>query len=157
MKRVLWIVAPALAAALAAPAAFAGGDHACTASTQECLDMMAKQLHSRGWMGIEIDDSAGQLLITKVVASSPAEDAGLEAGDVLLAVNGVVYAPENKEKLTEIRSSMTPGKVFTYQVQKEGKGEKEIEVTLGNIPDDVLAQWVGAHMLEHAHAEQAEE
>lgn len=157
LKRVVWLAAPAVIAALAVPA-FAGGDHkACTYSTQECLDYMAKKLHDKGWIGVELDMESGALEITKVIADSPAEKAGLEAGEVLLAVNGVAYAEENSKKMEAIRESMTKGKTFTFTIRKADKTEKDVDITLGSVPDDVLAQWVGAHMLQHAHVDNAEE
>jgi len=157
MKRVLWMVASALVVALAAPVAMAGDGAKCTASTQECLDKMAAQLHNKGWIGVELNQESGQLEITKVVADSPAEKAGIKAGDVLFAVNGVQYSEENQAKLGEVREQMTPGKVFTFTILKHGKTEKDVDITLGTLPDDVLAQWIGAHMLEHAAASNAEE
>lgn len=119
--------------------------------------MMAQKLKNKGWIGVELSDESGQLVITKVVAESPAEEAGLKEGDVLFAVAGVEYNEDNKEKLGEIRKGMTPGESFTFTILKNGKKEKDVAIVLGNLPDDVLAQWVGSHMMEHATAEQAEE
>ena len=157
MKRISWLIASALVLAIAAPVAMAGDYGKCTSGTQECLDMMAQKLKNKGWIGVELNEEAGQLVITKVVAESPAEAAGLAEGDVLFAVAGVEYNEENQEKLGEIRGEMTPGKTFTFTILKHGKKEKDVDIVLGNLPDDVLAQWVGGHMMEHSTAEQAEE
>jgi C-terminal processing protease CtpA/Prc len=157
LKRVVWLAAPAVIAALAVPA-FAGGDHkTCTYGTQECLDYMAKKLHDKGWIGVELNMDSGALEVTKVIADSPAETAGLKAGDILLAVNGVAYADENSEKMEAIRETMTKGKTFTFTVRKADKTEKDVDIILGSVPDNVLAQWVGEHMLQHAQVENAEE
>ena len=155
MKRILWILAPALIVALAAPV-FAG-DHKCTASTQECLNMMAQKLKTKGWIGVELDNESGKLEVTKVIEDSPAMEAGLKAGDILVAVNGIAYADENNEKMEALRETMTKGKTFTFTVLKNGKNEKDIDITLGSIPDELLATWIGTHMLEHAQVEHAEE
>jgi predicted metalloprotease with PDZ domain len=155
MKRVMWLLVSALTLSLAAPA-FAG-DYKCTKSTQECLDYMVKSLKDRGWIGVEVDNETGQLMIAKVMADSPAKEVGLQKGDVLMAVNGVAYSEENNEKLAELKKAMMPGKTFTFTFLKAGKSEKDIDITLDKLPDDVLAQWIGKHMLEHAGAEQAEE
>jgi predicted metalloprotease with PDZ domain len=157
MKRITWFLAFGLIIAIAAPVAMAGDYGKCTAGTQECLDQMAQKLKNKGWIGVELNDESGQLVIAKVVAESPAEEAGLEEGDVLFAVAGVEYKEENKEKVSEIRKDMTPGKSFTFTILKNGKKEKDVEIVLGTLPDDVLAQWVGSHMIDHASAEQAEE
>jgi hypothetical protein len=50
---------------------------------------------------------------------------------------------------------MVPGNEVTYTVLRHGK-EKELAVMLGKVPEEVLAQWVGGHMLEHAVVEVAE-
>jgi len=74
MHRIGWIVAPLLAVALAAGSAVAGGYGKCsTANTQECLDMMAKKLKNRGWIGVEINDVIGSMQITRVLPDSPAK------------------------------------------------------------------------------------
>lgn len=157
MKRISWLIATALVLAIAAPVAMAGDYGKCTSGTQECLDMMAQKLKNKGWIGVELNDESGKLVITKVVAESPAEDAGLKEGDVLFAVAGVEYNEENQDKIKEIRKSMTPGESFTFTILKNGKKEKEVVIVLGNLPDDVLAQWVGSHMINHATVEEAEE
>lgn len=157
LRHVVRLLAPAVFAALAVPA-FAGGVHkTCTYGTQECLDYMAKKLHDKGWIGVELSMDSGKLEVTKVLADSPAEKAGLAAGDILVAVNGVAYSEENSEKMEAIRETMTKGKTFTFTILKAGTTRKDLDITLGSVPDDVLAQWVGQHMLQHAHVKNAEE
>jgi predicted metalloprotease with PDZ domain len=156
MKRIVWFVVPALILALAAPVVLAGDSGKCTLSTQDCLDMMAKKLKSKGWLGVEINDEAGQMKIVKILSGSPAEKAGLAAGDVLFAMNGVEYTEANAEKLSVLREEMTPGKIFTFTVRKAGKDTVEVPVTLSLIPQDIMAQVIGKHMLEHASASEAE-
>lgn len=156
MKRsvMMMAVVVAVAVALASPV-MAGEGHKCTHSTQECLDYMAAHYKDRGWVGIEMDDSGQYMVLTKVVDGSPADQAGFKNGDMLLAVNGVEFAEENKEKLGKIQESMKPGKDMTYTV-KRGSKKKQIEVTLGQIPDAVVAEWVGKHMVvDHAAVQMA--
>lgn len=138
-----------LAVLIAAPL-LAGGKHKCEATTQECLDKMATKYKAHGWVGIEGDKKdGGHFVIKKVIDGSPAEAAGLQKGDVLVAMNGVKFADENKDKLKKIKHSLAPGKTLKYTVKRNGKA-KEVAVTLGKVPDEVLAQWVGKHMLEHS-------
>jgi len=121
----------------------------CTADVQECLDMMARQFQGRGWVGIEMDQDSesGEMFLTRVVPNSPAERAGLRAGDVLVSLNQVEFCEKNKAKMYEVRKDWAPGKRITYSILRDGK-TIEISMKLGELPDDVLAQWVGRHMLE---------
>jgi S1-C subfamily serine protease len=153
MKRVL-VLLPVLALAIAVPA-FAGGEK-CTAATQECLDHMADAYANRGWIGVEFDQNQHEsMIINTVVAGSPAEKAGFQTGDTFFAVNGVEYAEENHEALKAQQEKMIPGAEFTFTVKRGGKS-KDLAVVLGPMPDEVVQRIVGAHMLDHAHAELAE-
>jgi S1-C subfamily serine protease len=150
MRTVKTLIAFALVAMLAAPA-LAGPGHKCTASTDECLKKMVAKLKHRGWVGIEMDEVEGTKYyeITRVVPGSPAETAGLQVGDVLTGVNGVDFGDKDKEKMKKAKHSWSPGDTVKYMVKRNGQATK-IAVTLGELPKDVLAQWVGKHMLEHA-------
>jgi S1-C subfamily serine protease len=137
--------------ALVAVPAFAGEGHKCTASTQECLNKMAAKLKNKGWVGIELDKNkdTGTLTVTRVVPGSPAEQAGFRQGDMLLALNGVDMYSSDKKALHGAKKAFKPGAQVTYTVERAGS-KRDLDVTLGTVPDDVLAQWVGGHMLEHA-------
>ncbi len=150
MKRKSWLVLPVLAV-LAVSVALAGGDHyKCTKGTQECLDMMAAKYQKKGWVGLEFDEGEdGRLVVKRVVPESPAEAAGFKAGDVVTAVNGVEHKEENQEALKQQWESMTPGKEFTFTVSRNGY-DKKLTATLAKVPSEVLAAWVGNHMLDHA-------
>jgi predicted metalloprotease with PDZ domain len=134
-----------------------GGDEGkCTASTQDCLNHMVKSLDNRGWVGIEMDDKggAGMMIITKVIDGSPAQKAGFEVGDAMVAVNGVTFSEENEKQLKDIQYAMTPGNDFTYTVSRKGS-KVDLDVELGTLPDDVKAQWIGRHMMDHAEVQMA--
>ncbi len=166
MKRVLVIVAALLL--LSGGVALAGGaecekaavaaaatkSHKCEAAAQECLDEMAAHFRGRGWVGIELeqDEATGAMVVSAVEPNSPAQAAGFLAGDALLALNGVRLDRENKEKVYSAKEKMTIGTTVTYTVERAGK-KRDLPVTLGQIPDAVLAKWVGRHMLEGHSAE----
>ena len=137
--------------ALALPAL--AGDYKCTESTQACLDAMAKKLQNRGWVGIEMDhdEETGRMEVTSVVSDSPAERAGFKPGDELVALNGMRFGDEGQEEALHAmyEQEMVPGNKVTYTVDRKGY-ERNLGVTLGKVPDPVLAQWIGGHMLEHA-------
>lgn len=171
MKRTIWLLALALAVVLTATAADAGSGHGhhdkakaeksakagydkgdCPEGMENCLTKRVAEYKARGWFGIETEKVGDgyHAKVTQVIPGSPAEAAGLRAGDVLLALNGIELAAENKQALKEAKYAMKPGSQATYTVKRDG-AKKQIAVTLGEVPTEVLAAWLGYHMLE-AHA-----
>ena len=69
-----------------------------------------------------------------------------------MAFNDIVMNDTNAEKLRKAHESMKPGQVVTYTVARDGRS-REISVTLAELPPEILAQWVGSHMLEHSTVE----
>ncbi len=47
------------------------------------------------------------------------------------------------------RKDWAPGQEVIYTVKRNGY-DKEISLTLAPMPADVMAQWIGKHMIEHA-------
>ncbi len=43
---------------------------------------------------------------------------------------------------------------ITYTVKRDGN-DREVNLTLGPMPADVLAKWIGQHMLDHAQVDVA--
>jgi predicted metalloprotease with PDZ domain len=168
MSRTNWIVAAALAAALAAPAAAGEGskcaekttasaatvEHKCTKDTQACLNDMVSSMKDRGWAGLEMDKGEGDSwVVSKIYPGSPAESAGVRKGDALVALNGIRVGDESKkEALYAAKKMMKPGSRATYTFNRDGH-EKEIAITLAAPPQDVIAGWIGSHMIEHAQTE----
>lgn len=126
----------------------------CTSSTQDCLNYMTRSFEKRGWVGIEVDDEGGidRMVVSKVVKNSPADKAGFNKGDLLVAVNGVAFAEANKKKIQDIQYSMKVGDDFVYTVARR-RNKKELRVELGNMPDNIKAQAIGSHMMDHADAQ----
>ena len=116
-----------------------------------------KCMRDKGWVGVELDDSAesGALTVVRVEPNSLALAAGLKEGDVLLAVNDVRFGSEDKEAWYAVKSEMQVGNTITYTVARKGY-EKSVDVTLAQVPDEIMARWVGQHMLEHATIELAQ-
>jgi C-terminal processing protease CtpA/Prc len=156
MHRHVWLILAAVAM-LAVMPAFAGhgGDHSkCKYSTQDCLDHMANQMKNSGWVGVELDtENPDGYEVSKVIPGSPAEAAGIQAGDVLVALNGVPLNKDNDEEMAKARKEWKPGQTVTYTVRRNG-GERQVTLTLGTWPADTLAKMIGMHMLEHANAEE---
>lgn len=151
IKTLRWFLALALLVGFATMA-FAGGDHKCDKSAQDCLDKMAAHIKEKGWLGIETEKTeGGAYAVTAVTAGSPAEAAGFRAGDVLLALNGTDLYAEDKSELKKVKSALAPGSRVEYTVKRSGQ-KTQLAATLAPVPDTVLAQWIGEHMLDqHSH------
>jgi C-terminal processing protease CtpA/Prc len=123
-----------------------GHKHKCDHPTQDCLDKMAAKLQAKGWVGIEGDwnEEKAAFKIEKVVAGSPAEEAGLQPGDVLVALNGIGLGDD---KLKQAKSGMSPGDTVKYTVKRAG-GKKVIAIKLGKMPEEMIARYVGEHLLQ---------
>ncbi|MEM9596845.1 MAG: PDZ domain-containing protein [Acidobacteriota bacterium] len=144
---------PALALLLAlstGPVAMAG--EPCDFSCSPCVVEMVENLKERGWVGIQIDkNEKGTWAIAHVVPKSPAFRAGIQPGDVLVAVDGVPYKKGNWNKLEKAYAGMRPGRTVTYTVKRDGQ-RRAIGVELTAIPKRVMAQWLGQFLLENYHA-----
>ena len=149
-----------VALSLAAIPAVAGGmDHKCKDDAQTCLNHMVSNMKNRGWVGLEFaeDEATKGLTVKRVVPGSPAEAAGFQSGDALVAVNGVKFADNAEGKCATCeatKENWTPGRKVHYVISRSGK-ELALEPTLAAIPSDVMAQWIGAHMMDHAQVEVA--
>jgi len=123
----------------------------CPYTTQDCLNHMAARLKASGWIGIEYEPSeSGSISVQKVVPDSPAEKAGLQPGDVLFSINGVEIRNENEPALKKI--DRRPGQTLHYVIKRNGVA-RPIDIVLGQWPADLLAKYIGEHMLEHAEAD----
>ena len=71
-------------------------------------------------------------LVTAVGANTPAQLAGLQVNDIIIAVNGEPLT--STRHLSEFLASYKPGQVARIMVRRAGV-EQEITVTLGNLAD----------------------
>jgi len=155
MKRVTTIYGTLLLALVfsslgAAP--LAAGEQ-CDEALDVCVREMIDHLRKRGWVGLELEtESADGILITKVITESPADRAGLQKGDLLTAVNGVGYERKNQVELKKMYGAMVPGGEVTYSVTR-GSEHLEVTVTLAPMPETVIAQWIGFHILNYHQEE----
>jgi C-terminal processing protease CtpA/Prc len=158
-SRIAFVAAVVLAVAFMSLPVFAGGkEHKCSMDAQSCLNKMAASMKTRGWLGIEMDDSKGALAVARVIPGSPAEAAGFRTGDRLVSVEGLKFADNTDDKCVTCegtKSIWLPGRQVHYVVERAGS-EVRIDPTLAAMPSDVMAQWIGKHMLEHAQIEVAQ-
>jgi C-terminal processing protease CtpA/Prc len=135
--------------------ALAGGAECAEKHTQASYDEMAKKYAKHGYLGIETEkNAAGAYAISKIAPGSPAEKAGFQKGDVLVALNGARFGDDNKEAVKKAKSALGPGKAATYTVTRGGS-EKQLTATLSEVPREVLAQWVGEHVVGHTSVQVA--
>jgi serine protease Do len=117
-------------------------------------DELVKTGHvSRGRLGVAVQgvnqtlaDSFGLqkpvgALVSSVDPGGPAAKAGLQAGDVILAVNGTPV--NDSTDLPAQIASMKPGSKATLDVWRD-KSKKQLTVTLGSLSDTKLADKSGA-------------
>lgn len=116
-------------------------------TAKDVLDTLIKKGHvPRAWLGVQLADLneslAAQLqvvpgrgvVVYDVYANSPANRAGLQRGDVIVAINGkAVNSPS--EASQSIRKN-SPGSVCMLRVLRGGK-TIEVKVTLADMPDQV--------------------
>lgn len=140
-----------MAALVAVPAlAIAGAGHKCENDTQDCLNMMATKMKNSGWIGVELDKTeAGELYVKEVIPGSPAEKSGVKPGDVLYAIDGIVLNEENEARIQKAKKNWTPGTSISYTIKRDGY-DRKASLTLAPMPADLLAKYIGQHMLEHA-------
>jgi serine protease Do len=99
----------------------------------------------RGWLGVQIQDLDSDMaqgfgldrargaLVSEVIAGSPAEKAGIEAGDIVLEIDGKEI--EDYTRLSILVAAYEPGTTVELQVFRDQK-MKNIQVTLEERPDD---------------------
>jgi S1-C subfamily serine protease len=131
-------------------AADAGGGHGkCTEGTsQAALEQRVEKMKAHGWLGIDTDNNAaGAYVVKSVAAGSPAAQAGFRPGDVLVAFNGVALTADNMEAVKKAKAGNAPGKQVSYTVRRDG-AERQLTATLAPVPREVLAQWLGEHLID---------
>ena len=90
----------------------------------------------KGFVGMALALENGQdVTVTMVLDKSPAEKAGLRAGDVVLRV-GNQEATDLQNTVDAVRAQM-PGSELKIQVRREGN-EREIAVKVGIFPFSLL-------------------
>lgn len=101
-------------------------------SVQEVTPSIARDL---GLNGI------GGALVSDVSPNSPAQRAGIETGDVILAINGTPVAEENQLRMQV--SMMAPDQNVRLKIFRNGE-TREVSVRLAEMPGEKLAKASGA-------------
>ena len=102
----------------------------------------------RGWLGVQIqpvtDEIAAGLglgqttgiLVTDVIADSPAARAGIQAGDVILAAAGQTM--DDYKALTKLVAATDASTMMSLRIHRDGKVQ-DITVKIGPMPNDEVA------------------
>ena len=111
--------------------------------------IITKGYVSRGWLGVYIQDINENLkkafgldtdkgvLVSSVVEGSPAEEAGIKPGDVILKIDGKEI--ENSLELRTKIASSSPGTKVTITLLRDGK-KKKVDVILGEMEHEEIAE-----------------
>lgn len=147
MKQVRHLMIAAMICAVAF-AAFAG-EEKCKGEAKDCVKKMEAKIAAKGWLGVETAKvDHGYFKVKKVYEGSPAEAAGFQPGDVLLAINGAKYGDKEGKKALK-KAKLGPGSEVEYVV-KRADGKTKLVATLGSVPEKVAKQWIAEHV-ETAH------
>jgi membrane-associated protease RseP (regulator of RpoE activity) len=84
------------------------------------------------YLGITYSQADQGAKVSEVISGSPAEDAGLQPGDVILAVEG--FELTQPALLRHLIRTHAPGDEVTLLVLRQGE-ERKVVVTLGLAPD----------------------
>jgi len=107
---------------------------------------------TRGWLGVSIQDVDRNLaesfgmdrpmgaLVAQVGADSPAEQAGIESGDIILEFDG--QAINSSSDLPHVVGLIAPGTSATARIRRDGK-TMEIDVEVGGLDADERAMVSG--------------
>jgi S1-C subfamily serine protease len=80
-------------------------------------------------------------IIMRVAGGSPADETGLQQGDIIMAING--EAVESPRDLTGAVAEREPGDKITLTIHHSGEEEQEIEITLTENPDQEGTAYLG--------------
>jgi S1-C subfamily serine protease len=85
------------------------------------------------------------ILIAEVLADTPAEQAGLETGDLITAVDGETVA--EADQLVEVIRAHQPGDEITLMVIRQGSAEpEEVVIVLGENPENPDQAYLGVRI-----------
>ena len=134
-----------VAAFVAAAAAVSAEDPKCSATARECDQQIRQMLSGRRFFGAMVEDTRPGIVIKQIIAKSPAEYAGLKAGDRLIAINNKsltqASAKEYKQVLADARET---GKLWII-VWRRG-AYKKFEARLEPYTKEQIEKIISAHL-----------
>jgi serine protease Do len=86
-----------------------------------------------GYLGAYVEETKDGVKVMDIRPASPADEAGLQNGDVILAINELKIG--SRDELLQRLWQRKPGQRVRFSVKRDGQ-ELEIEAVLGRNPDD---------------------
>ena len=116
-----------------------------TSPSVEANDSSASEIKEpRGYLGFrrdyEEEGGQGRFRIHSVTPDTPADDAGLLQGDVVVAVNGVGFRFSTRLEVYEAFDWLRPGDRVELSVLRSGS-PLTIEITATEMPPDIARRW----------------
>jgi S1-C subfamily serine protease len=81
---------------------------------------------------LKVEEEDEKVIVERIAPKSPAEEAGLEVGDVVLEVNGETI--KSKEAMADLVKQWLPGDEITLKVRRKvgsKTDDKELELKVG--------------------------
>lgn len=114
-----------------------------TTARQVLEQIMQSGQVTRGWIGVGVQDMTRELsesfklaeirgaLITEVLRGTPADQAGIKLGDILVAIEGKKVT--DSSAMLNLIAELVPGRQATVRVMR-GQRETDIKVVIGRRP-----------------------
>lgn len=93
-------------------------------------------------------DMMSGAIVGEVVAGGPAEQAGIEPGDLIIAIDGEEITPDRT--LADLVAAYAPGDEVTVTIVPMSRGvmsEEEVLVVLGSNPNDESVGFLGVRVV----------
>jgi predicted metalloprotease with PDZ domain len=117
----------------------------CNGAARECEQQIRKMLSGRRYFGATIEDRNPGLVVKSVHPNSPAERAGLLAGDRLIAVNGKSLTQASGREFKQlIADARTTGRLWMI-ISRRGAYSK-VEAHLQPYSKEQMQKIIAAHL-----------
>jgi C-terminal processing protease CtpA/Prc len=131
--------------ALVAAASISAEEPRCGGAARECEQKIRQMLSGRRYLGATIEDRNPGLVIKSIEPDSPAERAGLQGGDRLIAVNGKPLTRASAREFKQIlAAARETGGLFI--IIARGRRYMKTDAKLEPYTKEVIAKIISAHM-----------
>ena len=89
----------------------------------------------RAYLGVGLVESNSQVVISRVMNASPADQAALLIGDVIISVNGT--AVTTALEVSDLINTLAGGDVVTLEIERQGEAQT-VEATLISLPASAM-------------------